>query len=153
MRTDRWTAWVVALLVAGAAVAKAADPPRFVADLAATIRDAGVPAWPDDVAQEAAWCLVVFEAALAVSIVVPRTSRAALAALVAFIGAGVVLVGLASDWGERRGPLCPCGLPFVAPLVRSGFATLLLRDACLVVLVAGAWPRAAVERARDSTAA
>jgi len=139
MRDNRWAVWTVALLVAGAAAAKFADPVKLASDLTALFGQAGLPALAPGVAESAAWTLVAFEVLVAVAIVVPRCSKAGLASLLCIVAAGVALVGLASDWGLKSDVPCPCGIPFLAPLVRSSFSMLLLRDAFVVTLVSLAW--------------
>jgi hypothetical protein len=83
---------------------------------------------------------------IAIAIVVPRCSKAGLASLLCVVAAGVVLVGVASDWGLSSDVPCPCRIPFLAPFIRSSFAMLLLRDACIVALVALAWGARAAPR-------
>ena len=153
MRDNSWAVWIVALLVGGAAAVKLSDPVKVAADLTALLGDAGLPAVAPGVAGAAAWALIALEVLVAFAIVVPRCSKAGLAALLCVVAAGVVLVGLASDWGREAGVPCPCGITFIAPFVHSPFAMLLLRDACIVALVALAWggrsgPAAVASRAR-----
>jgi hypothetical protein len=137
---------VLAILIAAAAAAKVADPARFASDLTATFTDAGFPSWVIGLAHPAAWAFMALELALVAGLLVRRTSAAALAIVVAIVGAGVLLVGLAGDWGARDEPGCPCRLAFVGSVLQSGFAMLLFRDACIVLLVALAWPCASEGR-------
>jgi hypothetical protein len=141
MRENRWAVRIAALLVAGAAAVKVTDASKLASDLAALLGRAGLPAIAPGVAESAAWALVAFEVLVAIAIVVPRSSKAGLASLLAVVAAGVVLVGVASDWGVASDVPCPCGITFMAPFLHSPFAMLLLRDACIVALVALAWGR------------
>ena len=139
MRPERISAWILALLVAVAAVAKLVRLEATSRDTAELLTAAGIAPPPGGGLELAIWAVAALEIALAVVIGLSRRSRIGLVALLVLMSAGVLLVGAATSWGGDADVACPCGLPLELPFLRNAFAAMLARDALLVALVALAW--------------
>ena len=139
MTRERSASCVLALCLVAAAAAKLLDMEASFRDFGAIVRalglgraDAGALAW-------LVGGIVAAEAAIAAALVTTRHRRAGVAAFLGLVGCGILVVGIASEWGGRGDFGCPCGLAIALPRAANAFSTLLLRDAALVALAALAW--------------
>src|SRR5262245_51250872 len=139
MTRDRYAAYVLALCLAAAAVAKLLRLEISVRDLGAVVRGLGIGRLGGSTLTWLAAGLVTAEFAIAMALVTSRHRRRGLVALLLLIACGIACIGVASRWGARKDFGCPCGLGFDLPPFASFFASMLLRDAALVALAAIAW--------------
>lgn len=139
MRTDRISAWTLAVVVAAAAATKLVRLEATERDVGALLTAAGIGAPPGGGTEAAIWGVAAVEFVLAVLVALGRATRVGLVSIVALLAAGILVMGSATSWGRDAGVACPCGLPLEVPFLRNTFAAMLVRDAFLVALVALAW--------------
>lgn len=139
MTSERPASYVLASCLLAAAASKLAQFDASVRGVDSLVRGLGLGRLDSEPLTWLFAALVVFEVTLAAAFVTSRLRRPAVIALLAFLACGIVCVGVASRWGERKDFGCPCGLAFELPLLGNYFTTILLRDAALAALAALAW--------------
>lgn len=142
MSKQRVTAAALGLFLALAAVMKLIQFDGVTRDAATLLRSVHLPELSNVTIGYGVLALALGEIVLGGLMVLGFWRRAGLGSMLGLMGAGIVVVGAASSWGLDQGFGCPCGLTLDVPFMRNTYAILLVRDACLVALVAVAWPDA-----------